>query len=194
MMNQPAELFFLIVILCLLLRAAILVKRILPDEIKYKYPVYTRLHCLISPSAIPNKIDPNEAHFFVTARKFFFKQAFLISLAYLGFFLWENGINESNVIFVYLFWIFWATGIPLFLIIKARIKKMYPHIHNEIFGETWADHSIRTSINAIKFFFEFKKEKWQEVDDKNLLLWLEFNRIINIGFYISLFILFFFVG
>lgn len=101
---------------------------------------------------------------------------------------------DWNIIIGVSFWVFWVAGIILFFKIKTTIKKMYPHIHNEVFGKTWADHSIRTSINTIKFFFEFKKEKWREIDDKNLLLWLEFNRLIDIGFYLSLFAMFFFAG
>ena len=74
------------------------------------------------------------------------------------------------------------------------MKKLYPELHNEVFGKGWQDHSIGTSSKFVRF--SLNPTKWAVITDKSLLRWLKLHRWASLSFlgYFLVFAMFFVIN
>ena len=79
------------------------------------------------------------------------------------------------------FLILWFISVFLGLYIRQLIKANYPEIFEQVYAKSFTEHSVGSSLRAIKF--SFGGPLWQEIDDHTVLLWMQINRILGVGFY-----------
>ena len=86
---------------------------------------------------------------------------------------------------MYVFLFLWIINAVIYIRLRLLIKKVYPKIHDDIFGKTLADHSVSTSIEFIKFSFGGKW--WADITDPKVIELLKINRFFNSIMYLFVF-------
>lgn len=87
-----------------------------------------------------------------------------------------------------IFLVTWAIGVILYFKVRFTMKRLCPELHNEVFGKSWQDHSIGTSLKFLSF--SLKTSEWSAITDESLLFWLKLNRWVSYLF-LSYFVVFF---
>jgi ABC-type uncharacterized transport system permease subunit len=87
-------------------------------------------------------------------------------------------MNNEIISTIYL--MHWIALLVLYILIRSKMKKLYPVNHQEIYGKTLADHSINKSIRFLKF--SINKSQWSFISDLNLLKTLTLHMYIAISF------------
>jgi hypothetical protein len=61
------------------------------------------------------------------------------------------------------------------VLIKSRLKLLYPSIHSQVFARTISEHNIKVSIENLKFMLLHKN--WQGISESTLLALLQIQRV-----------------
>lgn len=85
-------------------------------------------------------------------------------------------MNEN--IFIALFVAIWSGGFFSQFVVKSRLKKLYPGLHKEVSAPSFSEHNIAYSLKYVGF--SLKSSQWAEIEDQNLILWLQIQRALFI--------------
>ena len=95
---------------------------------------------------------------------------------------------------IFFFVLFWGIGLIMDLLIKKRLKALYPEIHAQLFAPSITEHNIKYSLEFMNFIL--RSSRWTKIEDEKLVLCFQVARVafILMSGLMGSFVLFIFVA